>query len=60
MLLKVILDGTGKNIFLEDIMSAGKTGYTKQDGQKKDVSCRNYFNIDGSLYTCLVISLIQK
>ena len=39
MLFKVILDGTGKSIFLEDIQLAGKTGYTEQNGQKKDVSC---------------------
>ena len=55
MLFKVILDGTGKSIFLEDIQLAGKTGYTEQNGQKKDVSCCTFFNIDGSLYTCLII-----
>lgn len=55
MLFKVILDGTGKSIFLEDIQLAGKTGYTEQNGQKKDVSCCTFFNMDGSLYTCLII-----
>ena len=55
MLFKVILDRTGKSIFLEDIQLAGKTGYTEQNGQKKDVSCCTFFNMDGSLYTCLII-----
>lgn len=54
MLFKVILEGTGKSIFLEDVSLAGKTGYSEQDG-KKDVSCCTFFNVDGSLYTCLVI-----
>lgn len=54
MLFKVILEGTGKSIFLEDVPLAGKTGYSEQDG-KKDVSCCTFFNVDGSLYTCLVI-----
>lgn len=54
MLFKVILEGTGKSIFLEDVPLAGKTGYSEQDG-KKDVSCCIFFNVDGSLYTCLVI-----
>lgn len=54
MLFKVILEGTGKSIFLEDVPLAGKTGYSEQDG-KKDVSCCTFFNVDGSLYICLVI-----
>lgn len=54
MLFKVILEGTGKSIFLEDVPLAGKTGYSEQDG-KKEVSCCIFFNVDGSLYTCLVI-----
>lgn len=54
MLFKVILEGTGKSIFLEDVPLAGKTGYSEQDG-KKEVSCCTFFNVDGSLYTCLVI-----
>lgn len=54
MLFKVIFDGAGKSIFLEDVPLAGKTGYSEQDG-KKDVSCCTFFNVDGSLYTCLVI-----
>lgn len=54
MLFKVILEGTGKSIFLEDVPLAGKTGYSERDG-KKDVSCCIFFNVDGSLYTCLVI-----
>lgn len=54
MLFKVILKGTGKSIFLEDVPLAGKTGYSEQDG-KKEVSCCTFFNVDGSLYTCLVI-----
>ena len=54
MLFKVIVDGTGNSIFLEDILLAGKTGYSEQDG-KKDVSCCTFFNVNGSLYTCLVI-----
>ncbi len=54
MSFKVILEGTGKSIFLEDVPLAGKTGYSEQDG-KKEVSCCTFFNVDGSLYTCLVI-----
>ena len=54
MLFKVIVDGTGNSIFLEGILLAGKTGYSEQDG-KKDVSCCTFFNVNGSLYTCLVI-----
>lgn len=54
MLFKVILEGTGKSIFLEDVPLAGKTGYSEQD-RKKDVFCCTFFNVDGSLYTCLVI-----
>lgn len=54
MLFKVILEGTGKSIFLEDVPLAGKTGYSEQNG-KKDVSCCIFFNVDGSLYICLVI-----
>lgn len=54
MLFKVIVDGTGNSIFLEDILLAGKTGYSEQDG-KKDISCCTFFNVNGSLYTCLVI-----
>lgn len=54
MLFKVIVDGTGNSIFLEDVPLAGKTGYSEQDG-KKDISCCTFFNVNGSLYTCLVI-----
>lgn len=54
MLFKVILEGTGKSIFLEDVPLAGKTGYSELDG-KKEVSCCIFFNVDGALYTCLVI-----
>ena len=54
MSFKVILEGTGKSIFLEDVPLTGKTGYSEQDG-KKEVSCCTFFNVDGSLYTCLVI-----
>lgn len=54
MLFKVIVDGTGNSIFLEDVPLVGKTGYSEQDG-KKDISCCTFFNVNGSLYTCLVI-----
>lgn len=54
MLFKVIVDGTGNSIFLEDVPLAGKTGYSEQDG-KKNISCCTFFNVNGSLYTCLVI-----
>ena len=54
MLFKVILEGTGKSIFLDAVPLAGKTGYSELDG-KKEVSCCIFFNVDGALYTCLVI-----
>ena len=49
-----------EKFFLEDIQLAGKTGYTEQNGQQRDVSCCTLFNIDGSLYTCLIIISNQK
>lgn len=52
MLLKVITDGTGKNLFSDSLAIAGKTGST---ANKEEVSCCAFFQMDGSLYTCLVI-----
>lgn len=52
MLSKVITDGTGKNLFSDSLAIAGKTGST---ANKEEVSCCAFFQMDGSLYTCLVI-----
>ena len=52
MLLKVITDGTGKNLFSDSLAIAGKTGST---ANKEEVSCCGFFTINGSIYTCLVI-----
>lgn len=50
MLSKVITEGTGKNLYREDIPIAGKTG-----NAENEVSCCAYFTLDNSVYTCLVI-----
>lgn len=50
MLSKVITEGTGKNIYMEDVPIAGKTGYTETE-----VSACVYFTLDDAVYTCLVI-----
>lgn len=50
MLSKVITNGTGKNLYREDIPIAGKTG-----NAENEVSCCAYFTLDNSVYTCLVI-----
>lgn len=50
MLSKVITNGTGKNLYREDIPIAGKTGNADDE-----VSCCAYFTLDNSVYTCLVI-----
>ena len=50
MLSKVITEGTGKNLYMEDIPIAGKTG-----NADNEVSCCAYFTLDNSVYTCLVI-----
>lgn len=50
MLSKVITNGTGKNIYMEDVPIAGKTGHTE-----KEVSACVYFTLDEAVYTCLVI-----
>ena len=50
MLSKVITEGTGKNLYMEDIPIAGKTG-----NAENEVSCCAYFTLDNSVYTCLVI-----
>ena len=52
MLSKVVTDGTGKNLFSDSLAIAGKTGST---ADKEVVSCCAFFQMDGSLYTCLVI-----
>ena len=51
MLEKVVTNGTGKNLDLEEIKIAGKTGKS----MKNEVSCCVYFETGNSLYTCLVI-----
>ena len=51
LLRKVITDGTGKNLDLENLEISGKTGKT----DKNEISCCAYFKIDESVYTCLVI-----
>lgn len=50
MLSKVITNGTGKNLYREDIPITGKTG-----NAENEVSCCAYFTLDNSVYTCLVI-----
>ena len=50
MLSKVITEGTGKNIYMENVPIAGKTGHTE-----KEVSACVYFTLDEAVYTCLVI-----
>ena len=50
MLSKVVTEGTGKNLYREDIPIAGKTG-----NAENEVSCCAYFTMDNSVYTCLVI-----
>ena len=51
MLRKVVSDGTGKNLYREDLEIAGKTGASTNNM----ISCCAYFEIAGSTYTCLVI-----
>lgn len=55
MLSKVITNGTGKNLYREDIPIAGKTGKAENE-----VSCCVYFTLDNSVYTCLVIISYPK
>ena len=47
----VVTGGTGKNLDLENLEVSGKTG--KAD--KNEISCCAYFEMEGSIYTCLVI-----
>ena len=47
----VVTSGTGKNLDLENLEVSGKTG--KAD--KNEISCCAYFEMEGSIYTCLVI-----
>lgn len=47
----VVTGGTGKNLDLENLEVFGKTG--KAD--KNEISCCAYFEMEGSIYTCLVI-----
>ena len=51
MLRKVVSDGTGKNLYREDLEIAGKTGSSPDNM----ISCCAYFEIAGSIYTCLEI-----
>ena len=51
MLRKVVSDGTGKNLYREDLEIAGKTGSSPDNM----ISCCAYFEMDNSIYTCLVI-----
>ena len=51
LLRKVITDGTGKNLDLENLEISGKTGKTNEN----EISCCAYFKMKGSVYTCLVI-----
>lgn len=51
VLRMVVTGGTGKNLNLENLEVAGKTG--KAD--KNEISCCAYFEMEGSIYTCLVI-----
>ena len=50
VLSKVIAEGTGKNLYREDLPIAGKTGYSE-----KNISACVYFSYGNSIYTCLVI-----
>ena len=50
VLSKVIAEGTGKNLYREDLPIAGKTGYSE-----KNISACVYFSRGNSIYTCLVI-----
>ena len=50
VLSKVIAEGTGKNLYREDLPIAGKTGYSG-----KNVSACVYFSRGNSIYACLVI-----
>ena len=50
VLSKVIAEGTGRNLYREDLPIAGKTGYSN-----KNVSACVYFSRGNSIYTCLVI-----
>ena len=50
VLSKVIAEGTGKNLYREDLPIAGKTGYSE-----KNISACVYFSLGNSIYTCLVI-----
>ena len=47
----VVTGGTGKNLDLENLEVSGKTGKTDEN----EISCCAYFEIEGSIYTCLVI-----
>lgn len=47
----VVTSGTGKNLDLDNLEVSGKTG--KAD--KNEISCCAYFEMEGSIYTCLVI-----
>ena len=47
----VVTSGTGKNLDLENLEVSGKTGKT----DKNEISCCAYFEMEGSIYTCLVI-----
>ena len=47
----VVTGGTGKNLDLENLEVSGKTGKADED----EISCCAYFEMDGSIYTCLVI-----
>lgn len=51
MLRKVVTEGTGKNLYQEDLEIAGKTGSSPDNM----ISCCAYFEMDNSIYTCLVI-----
>lgn len=50
VLSKVIAEGTGRNLYREDLPIAGKTGYSE-----KNISACVYFSLGNSIYTCLVI-----
>lgn len=50
VLSKVIAEGTGRNLYREDLPIAGKTGYSE-----KNVSACVYLSHGNSIYTCLVI-----
>ena len=50
VLSKVIAEGTGRNLYREDLPIAGKTGYSE-----KNISACVYLSHGNSIYTCLVI-----